>query len=46
MEDAKAKRTVAKAQYSRVENALHKLVGNPLSLQETMERKFNDLRSK
>ena len=46
MEEAKAKRTVAKAQYSRVENALSKLVKNPLSLQETMERKFNDLRTK
>ena len=46
MEEAKAKRTVAKAQYSRVENALRKLVKNPLSLQETMERKFNDLRTK
>ena len=43
MEEAKAKRTVAKAQYTRVENALRKLVGNPLSLQETMERKYQVL---
>ena len=46
MEEAKAKRTMAKAQYTRVENALRKLVGNPLSLKDTIERKFGELRDK
>ena len=46
MEDAKARRSTAKAQYTRVEKALRKLVANPLSLQETIERKFEELRVK
>ena len=46
MEVAKAKRSTAKAQYTRVEKALRKLVTNPLSLQDTIERKFEELRVK
>jgi hypothetical protein len=46
MEEAKIKRSMAKAQYTRVEKALKKLVANPLSLQETVERKFEELRVK
>ena len=46
MEVAKAKRSMAKAQYTRVEKALRKLVTNPLSLQDTIERIFEELRVK
>jgi hypothetical protein len=46
MDEAKAKRTMAKAQFTRIENALRKLVENELSLQETMERKFAQFRDK
>ena len=46
MEEAKAKRSIAKAKYTRVENALRKLVTNSLSLQETIVRKFEELRVK
>ena len=46
MEEAKIKRSMAKAQYTRVEKALKKLVANPLSLQEIVERKFEELRVK
>ena len=46
MEEAKARRSIAKAQYTRVENALRKLVANPLSLQDTIVRKFEELRAK
>ena len=46
MEEVKSRRTKAKSQYTRVENALRKLLTNPESLQETIERKFQDLRTK
>ena len=46
MKEAKARRSIAKAQYTRVENALRKLVANPLSLQDTIVRKFEELRGK
>ena len=43
MEELKKKRTMAKAQFSRAENSLRKLLGNPMSLQETLERRAKDL---
>ena len=46
MDEAKAKRTMAKAQFTRIENALRKLVENEVSLQETTERKFGQFREK
>ena len=46
MEEVKSRRTKAKSQYTRIENALRKLLTNPESLQETIERKFQDLRTK
>ena len=46
IEQAKAKRTTAKAQFTRVENALHKLMLDPQSPQESIERKSQELRDK
>jgi len=46
MEEAKTKRTMAKAQFTRVEKALSKLLANPLSMHETTERKFDELKVK
>ena len=44
MEEAKTKRTMAKAQFTRIEKALAKLLANPLSMYETTERKFSELK--
>ena len=46
MEEAKTKRTMAKAQFTRVEKALTKLLENPLSMYETTEKKFSELKVK
>ena len=37
---------MAKAQFTRVEKALSKLLANPLSMHETTERKFDELKVK
>ena len=46
MDEAKAKRSIAKAQFTRIEKALRKLVDSELSLQDTIERKFGLFREK
>ena len=40
----KTKKLMAKAQFTRVEKALTKLLANPLSMYETTERKFSELK--
>ena len=46
MEEAKTKKSMAKAQFTRVEKALTKLLANPLSMYKTTERKFSELKVK
>jgi len=46
MEEMKTKRAIAKAQFTRTEKSLRKLLENQESLQETIKRKFKDVSDK